>query len=235
MTMNRAQRRSARQASERSKLERPPNLDGAVDLGQLGKTPEQPEVIDFNEESGYPEFPINTTAFIRSLTVNGGVVTRQGMVTPQGLAPVMERSQYLDAEQLIEEVAQRAATLVLRGLMGYSQLAAGAISEDEFKRDYMGTDQPQDNATDNSETEYYLYDRGALPDGCMNPECDHEGPCCGPGGEHHPALLDGEPMIEEPAPAPTILHPAGLAPIEDESLGEELTEADRLALGLGPA
>jgi hypothetical protein len=202
MPPNRAQRRSAQQEIDRARLNQPPpGASEVVDLGQLAQQPELP-----------PEWPVNTAAFVRSLSATGGWRAREvqliqgqdGVMRPQ---PIMQRDQFLDAEQLVEEVAQRTAQLVIQVLMGSYEVQQGTISQEEFVERYM--------APDTSETEATAAYEAAVKD-VWSGDLEQES---------EPVHL--VPLRDKVA--------EGLEPSFDPLGPEELTESDRLALGLEPA
>ncbi len=192
---NRAQRRQATQqvaAQSRGPL---PGASEVVDLGQLGK---EPQIIDFTEIDPRPEFPSNAQAFIRSLNINGSWLPAKGIVVPgpdgrPQVQPIMERSQYLDAEQLIEEVSRKTIQGLVDVLLNYAAMASGTVSEEQFKARYADPEPTPD------------------PDDEFDP--------------NEPEILHvGKPVVR------------GLAEEPDGFMGpEDLTESDRLAIGLGPA
>lgn len=65
-------------------------------------------------------------AIVRSLDANGMHKPAKVQQTPQGLVPLFARSQFMDGEQLVEEIAQRVVAL-LRGYV--DEALPEAVSE----------------------------------------------------------------------------------------------------------
>lgn len=65
-------------------------------------------------------------AIVRSLDANGMHKPASVQQTPQGLVPIFGRHQFMDGEQLVEEVAQRVVQLIFLGAQAQMSEAEAA-------------------------------------------------------------------------------------------------------------